>query len=100
MKPFIDQRAPPADEAKFATQRLVTYIVLLIFAAVVANVLIGVDQAERSTLIQTVINLTFLAVGFWLGTSKGSADKEITASKILEAANPAVAALKSEEPKP
>lgn len=86
----VERRAPfVVDEAKFSTQRVVTYIILLIFTAVVVNVLLGTDKSERSTILQTVINLTFLAVGFWLGTSKSSADKEATASRILEAAVPA-----------
>lgn len=83
---MVERRSPFAiDEQKFSTQRLVTYVVLLIFAAVTSNVLIGNDQAERSTIIQTVINFTMMALGFWLGTSKGSADKDATASRILEA---------------
>ena len=83
---MIERREPQAsDELKLSTQRLVTYIVLLIFAAVVSNVLVGQDQAERSTIIQTVINFTMLALGFWLGTSKGSVDKDATRSRILEA---------------
>jgi len=82
-----------ADEAKFSTQRLVTYVILIIFASVVANVLIGQDQAERSTIIQTVINFAMLSIGFWLGTSKSSADKEVTAARILESAVPKVSPL-------
>ena len=79
-----------ADEAKFSTQRLVTYVILIIFASVVANVLVGQDQAERSTIIQTVINFAMLSIGFWLGTSKSSADKEVTAARILEASVPKI----------
>lgn len=79
----VERRAPfVVDEAKFATQRLVTYVLLLIFACVVAVVFLGDDQAERSTTLQTVINFTMLALGFWLGTSKSSADKDITAAKL------------------
>ena len=86
-----ERRAPfVADEAKFSTQRLVTYIILIIFTAVVANVLIGADQAERSTIIQTVINFAMLSIGFWLGTSKGAADKEVSAARILESAVPKI----------
>ena len=79
-----------ADEAKFSTQRFVTYVILIIFATAVSNVLLGTDQAERSTIIQTVINFTTFAVGFWLGTSKSSADKEVTAARILESAVPKI----------
>lgn len=77
-----------ADASKFSTQRFITYALLLIFATVVANVLVGQDQAERSTIIQTVINFMSLAVGYWLGTSKTSGDKDATAARILEAATP------------
>jgi len=88
---MIERRAPfVVDEAKFSTQRVVTYVILLIFAAVTANVLLGQDQAERSTIIQTVINFAMLALGFWLGTSKSSADKEVTAARILESSAPAI----------
>lgn len=84
---MIERRAAfQVDEAKFATQRLVTYVLLLIFASVVAAVFLGQDQAERSMLIQTVINFTMLALGFWLGTSKSSADKDVTAARIAQAA--------------
>jgi len=86
---MIERRAPfVVDEAKFSTQRLITYVILVIFTATAANVLIGQDQAERSTIIQTVINFTILALGFWLGSSKSSADKEVTAARILEANAP------------
>ncbi len=85
-----DRRQPFAeDAAKFSTQRLVTYALLLIFTAVVANVLLVNDQAERSTIIQTVINFMTFVVGFWIGTSKSAADKDASATRILEAAAPA-----------
>ena len=80
-KPFV------VDEAKFDTQRLVTYVLLLIFAGVTVAVFWpGGDQSERSTMMQTVINFTMLALGFWLGTSKSSADKDVTAARIAQAA--------------
>lgn len=75
-KPFI------AEEQKFSTQRVVTYVLLTIFAVIAAHVFYGDDQAERSTVLQTVINLTILAIGFWLGSSKGSADKEAQLAAI------------------
>lgn len=84
-----ERRAPfVIDEAKFSTQRIVTYLVLLIFATVTVNILLGQDQAERSTIIQTVINLTLLAVGYWLGSSKQAIDSAASASRIAEAQPP------------
>lgn len=83
-KPFME------DAAKFSTQRLVTYALLLIFTAVVANVLLKGDEAERSTIVQTVINFMTFVVGFWLGTSKSAADKDASATRILEANVPLV----------
>lgn len=89
---MIERRAPfVVDEAKFSTQRVVTYIVLLIFIAVTVNVLLGHDQAERSTIIQTVINFAMLALGFWLGASKQSQETAQSASRIAEAALPVIA---------
>ena len=41
------------------------------------------DQSERSMVLQTVINLTFLAAGFWLGSSKGAADNRDQLNKML-----------------
>lgn len=73
-----------ADAEKFSTQRNVTYFLLLLFAAVSAAVFYTNDQAERSMILQTIINFTMLAIGFWLGTSKGSADKEASISRIAE----------------
>ncbi len=80
------------DEAKFATQKVVTYILLLIFAAVVANVMAGGDQSERSTMMQTVINLTILGVGYWLGASKSATDSNAALGQIAKGAAPAQAA--------
>lgn len=72
------------DEAKFATQKTVTYILLAFFACIIANVLfMANDQSERSTVLQTVINLTFLAAGFWLGSSKGAADNREQLNRMM-----------------
>lgn len=79
------------DDAKFATQKVVTYILLLIFAAVAGWVLYENDQSERSMILQTVINLTLLAVGYWLGASKAAADSAGTVGKIAEQAAPSQA---------
>lgn len=76
------------DEAKFSTQKIVTLILLIIFAAVTANVLAGTDQAERSTILQTVINLTILAAGYWLGSSKAASDSATAMGQIARATTP------------
>jgi len=87
----MKDRRRALDEAKFSTQKIVTLILLTIFAAVTANVLSGDDQAERSTILQTVINLAILAVGYWLGSSKGATDNSDAriseAAKISDSAN-------------
>ncbi len=87
---MIDRRQN-LDAAKFSTQREVTYVLLMIFAGVVAAVLYGTDQSERSTILQTVINLTILGVGYWLGASKAAADSGQAMSRIAEASAPAAA---------
>ena len=84
-----DERRPfVIDEAKFSTQKVVTYILLRIFSALVANVLIGQGQAERSTVMQTVINLTFLACGFWLGSSKSATDNTAALTNMAQPVAP------------
>ncbi len=83
------------DEAKFSTQKMVTYILLMIFSAATTNVLLGTDQAERSTILQTIINLTILGVGYWLGSSKGATDSNASIGKIAESSAPAAAAASS-----
>lgn len=95
----MNERRQPfqADEAKFSTQKIVTYILLLIFASVTANVLMGQDQAERSMLLQTVINLTLLATGYWLGSSKAATDTNAAMGRIAQGSAPATA---DENPKP
>ena len=79
------------DQEKFSTQRTVTYFLLLVFAATTAWVLYKDDQSDRSMMLQTVINLTLLAVGYWLGASKQGQDQAQSMSRIAEAA-PGVAA--------
>lgn len=80
------------DGAKFSTQKTITYILLAIFSAVTANVLWTNDQSERSMILQTVINLTLLGVGYWLGSSKGATDSNEAIGKIAAAAAPSTAA--------
>lgn len=80
------------DEAKFSTQKIVTLILLAIFAAAACNVLLNTDQAERSTILQTIINLTILAAGYWLGSSKAATDSNAAIGQIARAAAPATAA--------
>jgi len=88
--PVFDRRSP--DDEKLATQRFVTYVLLIIFTAVAGIVFAGQDHAERSTIMQTVINFTMIAVGFWLGSSKTSADKDASLSRIAEQSAPVAAA--------
>ena len=87
-----ERRKPPSlDEAKFSTQKIVTLILLLIFSTATVIVLMGEDQAERSMMLQTVINLTILGVGYWLGSSKGATDSNAAIGQIAAAAAPATA---------
>lgn len=86
-----ERRKTDLDSEKFSTQRAVTYALLLIFSATAAWVLYQNDQSERSMILQTVINLTLLSVGYWLGASKQGQDQAQSMSRIAEAA-PSVAA--------
>jgi hypothetical protein len=84
---MIERRKQPfqMDEAKFSTQKIVTFALLLIFATVVESIfLYSTDPSERSTVLQTVINFTMLAVGFWLGSSKGAVDNREQLNKMLD----------------
>lgn len=73
------------DQEKFSTQRTLTYLLVLIFACVSGVVLYENDQSERSMILQTVINMTLLAVGYWLGASKQGQDQAQSMSRIAEA---------------
>lgn len=77
MDKIIERRRHPfnADQEKFSTQRRVTYILLAMFVGMAINVFIYNDQSERSMVIQTVINFTSLAVGYWIGASKQTQDQ-------------------------
>jgi sulfite exporter TauE/SafE len=88
---MAERRKTDLDSEKFSTQRTVTYCLLGIFAGVVSAVLWQSDQSERSMILQTVINLTLLAVGYWLGASKQGQEQAQSMSRIAEAA-PSVAA--------
>jgi hypothetical protein len=82
----IERRQVPwqADEAKFVTQKLVTIFILAIFGSVCFWVFYqDANASERSTMMQTVINLTVMAVGYWLGASKAAADNRDQLNKIL-----------------
>lgn len=91
---MTDRRRPmfEMDAAKFTTQREVTYVLLVLFAAVTGTVLYQNDQSERSMVLQTVINLTLLAVGYWLGASKQAADQGQAMQRIAEQSAPVAAA--------
>lgn len=94
----IERRAPfIIDEAKFSTQRVVTYYLLLIFTAAGVAVVMADDQSERSTMLQTIINFTMLAVGFWLGSSKGAVDKDASMSRMAEASTTTASPIKADD---
>lgn len=81
-----ERRAEPfqADEAKFITQKTVTVFILLIFAGVCGWVFYqDANPSERSTVLQTIINLTVMAVGYWLGSSKGAADNRDQLNRLM-----------------
>ena len=80
------------DQEKFSTQRAVTYFLLLLFSITTGFVMWQNDQSERSMVLQTIINLTLLAVGYWLGASKQGQDQAQSAQRIAEAVPAAVAA--------
>lgn len=83
---MIERRTQPfvMDEAKFITQKTVTVFILLIFAGVCGWVFYQeANPSERSTVLQTVINLTVMAVGYWLGSSKGAADNRDQLNRLM-----------------
>lgn len=84
----MEDRRFAADEAKFATQKVVTYTLLCVFTGVVATVLYQNDPSERSMILQTIINLTLLAVGYWLGASDSGKKQQESMSRIAEKAAP------------
>lgn len=88
----IEERKQPflVDQEKFVTQKEVTYFLLVLFAAVTACVMWQNDQSERSMVLQTVINLTLLAVGYWVGASKQGQDAALSNQRIAESAPTAV----------
>lgn len=75
-----------ADQEKFSTQRNVTYFLLGLFASTSGLVMYQDDQSERSMILQTIINLTLLAVGYWLGASKQGQDQAQAMNQIAAAA--------------
>ena len=84
--PQPERRAQPfvMDEAKFVTQKMVTVFILGIFAGVCGWVFYqDSNPSERSTVLQTVINLTVMAVGYWLGSSKGAADNRDQLNRMM-----------------
>lgn len=75
-----------AEKAKFATQREVTLIIFGLFAVAVVSVMMyGGTQAERSTILQTIVALALFASGYWLGSSKAASDAQ---NPVAPATNP------------
>ena len=68
---MIERRAFVPDEAKFWVQRNIAYFLLLMFAGVTIASFIWGDEAERSTVLQTVINAAMIAIG-WFGKSNST----------------------------
>lgn len=88
-----ERRAPIImEEAKLSTQRNVTYILIALLAAVTVVVFLGEDKSERSTQQQAIISLAVFSVGFWLGSSKSSSDKDASMARMAEASAPVAAA--------
>jgi hypothetical protein len=68
---MIERRAFSAEEEKFRVQRNIAYFLLLMFAGVTIASFIAGDEAERSTVLQTVINAAMIAIG-WFGKSNST----------------------------
>ncbi len=79
-----DSKAFSVDQEKFSTQRCVTYVLLVQFAATAANVFYNNDQSERSMMLQAIISLATFAVGYWLGASKQGQDTAQAMNRIAE----------------
>lgn len=80
------------EKEKFTTQRAVTYFILFMLGTASVFVFLYGDKAERSAVLTTILNLAVGTFGFWIGTSKGSADKDAALSRIAEASAPTAAA--------
>lgn len=79
---FKDQRRPPLDEAKFATQKRLVYVMVFIFAASAVWVFWKGDEAQQAAYVQTIINLTIAGFMYFIGSSKGSGEKETQLNKL------------------
>lgn len=86
-----ERRAPfIAEQQKFSTQKFMSYCVVLLFTAVTSWILSYGTSEQKSIIIQTIIGLMIGVVAFWIGSSKGSADKEAELQQIRKAETPQV----------
>lgn len=64
------ERRYDAEEAKFSTQRTLTYYVVSMFGLVTAWVLYYGSQEQRSIIIQCWIGIMIAGWQYWIGSSK------------------------------
>lgn len=61
---------------KFKTQRNVTWFLFALVAAVIANICVRGGITDIKGIYDSLLPLFAGAVGYWIGTSKSSADKD------------------------
>lgn len=76
------------EAAKFSTQEKVSGAIIFIMAAVIANLCWRGEVSDIKEIYNTLLPFFGIVIGFWIGSSKGSADKEAELQKIRTAETP------------
>lgn len=61
---------------KFTTQRYVTWFLFALVGTVIANIMARGGISDVKSVYDSLMPLFAGAVGYWIGTSKSSADKD------------------------
>lgn len=76
------------EAAKFSTQEKVSGSIIFIMAAVIANLCWRGEVTDIKEVYNTLLPFFGIVIGFWIGSSKGSADKEAQLSQIRKSETP------------
>lgn len=77
-----------SEEAKFLTQKELTYAVVFIFFLAAGWTFYRGSDAQQATVLQTIINLVIAGFSYWIGSSKGAADNRDQLNKMLPQSPP------------
>ena len=82
------ERRFSVDEAKFTTQRAVTFYIFMLVTAVIGVICWRGEVDDIKNIFNVLVPFFASVIGYWIASSKGSADKDQLSRRNLQVPPP------------